>query len=170
MLVELPVLIRPPRTVPYLPTWRTKMVFHMVAPTILTELSILADLIRHLRSISLKPSLPLRRVLPLLPPLHRVSQSNPACHLVGQHTRKEPGLIVCPMMSKKMFRCFLLRPRQQRPKGRPAIVVRVWYRNLTLMFIGKTWEMVQVRSSNQLCSLATQRVIQGAKLRTRLVS
>src|SRR5258708_10759303 len=146
------------------------MEFRMVAPIMPTGPPIRATL-TLLRRMSLKSSLPsLGRVPRLLAPLRKVRQLDPSCHLDGRHTRKELRPIVCPMMLKRMSRCSLLLPRQQRQKYiRSAIAARVWYQNSTSTFTGKTWAIVQVGMVNRVCGLATQIIIQGVNLRTRLV-
>src|SRR6266851_8026195 len=117
MLVVSPILRLRPWTDPYLLTWTAKMAFHMVVPAIRIELPILAILTQLLHWMDLKPSPPsLGKVLPLPAPLRKVRQSDLSCLLGGRHTRKEHGLIVCSMISEKIFRCFLLRPPQQRLK------------------------------------------------------
>src|SRR6266403_4007074 len=154
--------VRPlPWTDPYLLKSTAKMESRMVAPIMLTGSPIHATLTLILHWMSLKSSLPsLGRAPHLLAPLRRVPQLDPPYHLGGRHTRKELGLIVCPMILKRMSRCSLLLPRQQRPKNiHSVIAARAWYRNSTSAFIGKRWSRVQVGIVNQVCSLATQCII-----------
>src|ERR1700722_2787754 len=161
-----PALRPPPWRDPYLLKSIAKMEFRMVAPTMPTGLPILANLTLLLHWISLKSSLPsLSRVLRLLAPLRKVRRLDPPCHLDGQRTQKELGLIVCPMMSKKMSRCSLLRPLQQRQMcTHPVFAVTIWYRNSTSVFINKVWQIVQVSVMSLVCSRGTQSIIQGVIL------